>query len=194
MLHSGMVTYHEDLADLLVPIDSVSQHPDNPNNGDVEAIVESIELAGMYRPVYVQRSTGWIVAGNHTWEACKTLGATEIPVVALDIDEVTTLRILLGDNKLALLAKIDNGILLPLLEKITAVDSLRGTGYVEPDLVALRKLAEMEANYDDFAQWPLIAVRVPPNVRRAYLAMTEQAVGDRERFELMLRLAGWNGR
>jgi len=193
VIRSGIVTIHDDLAPLLVDIDTVHQHPANYNNGDLDKIIESVEMNGVYRPVYVQTATDYIVAGNHLWEACKTLGATQIPAAHLDIDDTTALRIMVADNWIASLAVPDNSLLLPILEHLQTTDGLRGTGLADHDLAAIRALAEIPAGYDDFAQWPLIAVRVPPHVRRAYLRLTEQAVGDRERFELMLRLAGWDG-
>jgi hypothetical protein len=42
--------------------------------------------------------------------------------------------------------------------------------------------------------WPTVCFQIPPHVKRAFYDMTEVAGGDRERFELMLRLAGWDGR
>ena len=188
------MAYHTDLEPLLRDIDSCEQHPDNYNNGDVDAIAESIEINGMYRPIYVQESTGYIIAGNHTWLAAKQLGATRIPVVALDCDNTTATRIMLADNRIASLAVPDNALLLTLLDNLKANDSLLGTGYNDTDLTVLHHLAEIAVEYDEYAQWPTITVQVPPHVRRAYLAMTEIAVGDRERFELMLRLAGWDGK
>lgn len=193
MIRSGLAQYHADLEPLLNPIDSVTPHPRNYNNGDVDAIQESIEINGMYRPIFVQKDTGYIIAGNHTWEACKTLGATQIPVVYLDVDDTTAVRIMLSDNRTAALAVPDNGLLLDLLNDLAANDSIVGTGYKEYDLEVLKALAEIPLDSDGHATWPLITVRVPPHVQRAYHAMTESAVGDRERFELMLRLAGWDG-
>jgi hypothetical protein len=191
---SGMVQYHADLAPLLTDIDTVTQWPKNYNNGDVEEIAASIEINGMYRPIYVQRSTGYILAGNHTWEACKSLGATLIPVVYLDVDDTTAKRVAIGDNEIARLARPDNAALLELLEDLAATDSLLGTGMTQRDLLQLRALAQVEVAYDEHATWPTISVQVPPHVRAAYYDMTEHAVGDRERFEMMLRLAGWDGR
>lgn len=188
-----MVQVHEALAPLMVDIDTVHQHPDNYNNGDEEAIRESVEVNGLYRPVYAQQTTGHLVAGNHVWAVCKEFGAEKIPVVYLDIDDATAYRIMVGDNWIASLARPDHAGLLTILDRIQATDGLYGTGVKETDLDAIRKLAEIPLAYDDYAQWPLIAVRVPPHVRRAYLRMTEVAVGDRERFELLLRLAGWDG-
>lgn len=194
MTTSGLVRFHTDLDALLMPIDDVLQHPDNPNNGDVEALTESIEVNGMYRPIYVQKSTRYILAGNHTWEACKTLGADQIPVIVVDCDDNTAKRILLADNKIAALAQPDNGLLLNLLEDLAVNDSLLGTGYRPYDMEVLKQLAEMTPNYEgDHATWPLIQIRIPPHIRDAYYAMTESAVGERERFELLMRLAGWSG-
>jgi len=194
MITSGLVLFHEDLQPLLVDIDSVQQHPSNYNNGDVEALGESIEVNGMYRPIYVQSSTGYIIAGNHTWVACKGLGAEKIPVVRLDVDDNTALRIMLADNRIAAMAVPDNAQLLDLLKHLDTHDSLLGTGYQSYDIDVLAALAEMPVEHDEFAQWPTITVQVPPHVRRAYFRMTDAAGGDRERFELVLRLAGWDGR
>lgn len=130
MIVSGGVRFHPALKDLLVPINLVHPHPDNPNNGDSDAIAVSIEVNGMYRPVEIQASTGYILAGNTTYAACLELGATEIPVVWLDVDDETALRILLGDNQLARLARMDRALELPLLERLMDTDlQLLGTGY-----------------------------------------------------------------
>jgi hypothetical protein len=183
--------FHPGLDDLLVDIDSVCQHPANYNNGDLDAITASIETNGMYRPLYVQASTGQILAGNHTWAACKALGATLVPVVTLDVDDHTAKRIMLADNRTAALAEPDNALLLSLLKELADHDSLLGTGYTEYDLVALEALAEVPLTYEDFAQWELFSVRLPPQTLAGFRTMTEAAVGDRERFELLMRLAGW---
>ena len=191
---NGLVQYHHDLENLLMDIDAITPHPRNYNNGDVDAIAESIEVNGMYRPVYVQKSTAYIIAGNHTWHACKMLGAEQIPVVVLDIDDTTALRIMLTDNRTAALAVPDNSQLLNLLDELANTDTLHGTGYRDYDREVLRALNEIPVDHDEFAQWPMIQVRVPPHVRAAYHRLTEAAVGDRERFELLLRLAGWDGK
>lgn len=194
MIRDGLVAYHGDLEPLLIDIDTVTQHPENYNNGDVEALAESIEVNGMYRPIYVQKDTGHIIAGNHTWMACKGLGATRIPAVVLDVDDTTALRIMLADNRIASLAVPDNSQLIELLDRLTETDSLLGTGYQAQDLEVLRHLADIPVDHDEFATWPTLTFTVPPHVRRAFYEMTEVAVGDRERFELMLRLAGWDGK
>jgi|GEM_PF-5983705 len=191
MITSGMVRFHDGLAPLMRGIDEVQQHPDNYNNGDLDKIIESVEINGVYRPIYVTMDTDYIVAGNHLWEACKTLGATEIPVVGLDIDNDTAYRIMVADNRIAALARPDDGLLLPILQRLATSDSLLGTGYSDADLSALEAIAQIAPDPDGYAQWPTICVQVPPHVRRGYYHLTEAAVGERERFELLLRLAGW---
>lgn len=193
MKQSGLVSFHTALEPLLVPIDDVTQHPQNPNNGDVEAIAESIEVNGYIAPLIVQKSSGHIIAGNHRWEALKGLGATEAPVIYVEIGDTAAIRYLLADNRTAALARPDNAALLRLLDGLAEHDTLHGTGFNDFDHQAIKALADMALDYDEFAQWPMIQVRVPPGTRAAYLHMTETAVGDRERFELLMRLAGWNG-
>jgi ParB-like chromosome segregation protein Spo0J len=195
MIADGIVKFHDDLEPLLVDIHSVTQHPDNYNNGDVEAIAESIEVNGVYRPIFVQKSTGYIIAGNHTWEACQTLGAQRIPVVSLDVDDTSALSIMLADNRTASLARPDSAALVSVLSRLDHDrGNLHGTGYEPRDLEALIHLAEIPLETDEFAQWPTITVQVSPHVRRAYMTMTREADTDRDRFELMLRLAGWDGK
>lgn len=137
MSTSGLVMFHPGLDDLLVDIDSVCQHPANYNNGDLDAITASIETNGMYRPLYVQASTGQILAGNHTWAACKALGATLVPVVTLDVDDHTAKRIMLADNRTADLGVYDDGLLLTLLTSLNESAGLIGTGYDDDDLIEL---------------------------------------------------------
>lgn len=193
---SGMVQFHEELLPLMKPIDSVQQHPENYNNGDVEAVVESIMTSGMYRPIYVQKSSGYIIAGNHTWMACKELGAEQIPMVVVDVNDTTARTIMVADNQTARLARPDNGQLLDLLHKIKedTDDSLMGTGFKEYDLTVLENLAKIEHQTDEFGTWPTLCFQIPPHAKNAFTEMTQHAGGDRERFELLLRLAGWDGK
>jgi hypothetical protein len=92
------------------------------------------------------------------------------------------------------MARVDNAALLEILEEMSSGDGLMGTGVIERDLENLRILAAIPLEYDEHATWPTISVQVPPYVKEAYYSMTSAAVGERERFEMMLRLAGWDGR
>lgn len=195
MFQSGPVRYHDDLKPLMVGIDTIRTHDANYNSGDVDAITDSIMINGMYRPLYVQASTRQIIAGNHSWEACKKLGAEEIPAVFIDVDDTHAYAIMIADNRIANLARPDPGLLVNLLEHVDqhAEHHLAGTGYTDEDLTMLKHLAEIPVEFDEHAQWPTISIQVPPHVRRAYLDLTSEAIGDLERFQLLLRLAGWDG-
>lgn len=197
MIQSGNAQFHTDLASLMQPIDSIQQHPDNYNNGDVDGIMDSILVNGMYRPVYVQRSTGYIVAGNHTWLACNELGATDIPVVYLDIDDATARRLMLADNEYAKKAKADLGQMVELLDKIREADGgLLGTGITDQEHTQLKAIIEtpLDPEPSDFGQWPSLCFQVPPHVKRKFLEMTSMAGGDTERFTMLMQLAGWDGK
>lgn len=194
-MRSGKVRYQSDLDPLLQPIDSVTQHPANYNNGDVEAICESIEVNGMFRPIYVSRETNEIIAGNHTWLACKMLHAEQIPVVYLDGTEEEMVRTMIADNRTASLARPDEQQLLDLLNELDSTAlNIQGTGYTHYDLEVLEALTDIPVDSPEFASWPTLCFTIPPHVRRGFLEMTNEAGGDRERFELLLRLAGWDGK
>ena len=119
-----------------VPIDSITPHPANPNVGDVGAITESIESVGFYSTVYVQTSTGSIIAGEHRWRALKAKGSTDVPVVYLDVDDETAMRIMVADNELPRrTSHADDQALAALLTDLTHTDAgLRGLGWDGDDL------------------------------------------------------------
>lgn len=85
-----------------VPIDSITEHPDNPNEADVGGINDSVDAldGGFYQVIFVQRSTGRIVAGHGRWNTLRARGADTAPVVFLDVDDTQALRILVGDNEI----------------------------------------------------------------------------------------------
>lgn len=142
-----MTVLRHDLTVVMRPIESITRHPENYNHGDVEAITESLEVIGLYTPVWVQKSSGYIVVGNHRWEALLGLGETQIPVIELDVDDNEARRILAADNKLARLAMVDINAVHALLAKIMETDlGLIGTGYVDDDL---RRIAAMEDAIDE---------------------------------------------
>lgn len=196
MIREGLLQIHESLEPLLVDIESVGQYPRNPRAGDIEAIAESMEVNGMYRPIYVQKSTGHILGGNHTYAAALSLGARRIPVVYLDVDETTAKRIVLADNRTADLGTYDHHELVGLMEDLVAdgTAELLGTGYNLRDLEALQALADIEPDYGDHASWPTITLTVPPHLKNAFYEFTEHAVSDHDRLEMLLRMAGWKGK
>ena len=113
-----------------VKIDSLRPHPRNPREGDIGAIHESINNNGFYGSVLAQQSTGYILAGNHRWQAMLQAGATEIPVTWIDVDDDHALRILLADNRTNDMASYNQDELANILEQlIQDTGTLAGTGY-----------------------------------------------------------------
>lgn len=109
-----------------IGIDTVEPHPDNARVGDVEALAESLTRFGQVKPIVVQKSTGYVVAGNHTRMAAVSLGWEEIAACLLDLDDETAKAYLLADNRLSDRAKYDQAKLYDSLESMLDLD---GTGY-----------------------------------------------------------------
>lgn len=134
-----------DIEHLAVPIGKVRSHPQNPRLGQVDVIVESLAAHGQYRPIVVQRSTGHILAGNHTWMAAKQLRWKEIAVVYVDVDDDQAARIVLVDNRTSDLGTYDTAGLLDLLESL---DDYTGTGWDESDVDRLQAALEASLTLD----------------------------------------------
>jgi ParB-like chromosome segregation protein Spo0J len=128
-----------DLEVQMVRLENVSQHPDNANDGDVDALTESIDINGFYDPIKVQRSTGFIVAGNHRYLVALSRGVPALPVIYLDIDDEQAKRILLADNAVTRKGHDNEAQLLNVLGDLYATDlALHGTGYDLDDFEKLQ--------------------------------------------------------
>ena len=147
----------------LVPVGSVRAHPENPNRRNVKAIGRSIEANGFYGAVIVQKSTGYILAGNHRYQAAVDSGADELPVIYVDVSDVEAVRILLADNRYAELSKRDPARVAALLEGLkTAKGKLKGTGYGAGFLNrTLTTLSKQSEDDEDDGPGPLDAFLLP---------------------------------
>jgi ParB-like chromosome segregation protein Spo0J len=118
------------LAGLLIPIDRVRPHPENPNIGDRVAIWESICVNGFNDPIAADRSTGYIVEGNTRWATLKEHGIETIPVIWLDFDTpAAAVRYMIGHNQTNKLAEYDDRLLATLLVDLDKEErALAGTG------------------------------------------------------------------
>lgn len=120
-----------------VEIDQVTNHPDNPRDGDVGAIITSIGQNGWYGALVVQRSTGHVLVGNHRLKAVSQLGWAQVPVIYLDVDDRRARNIMLADNKVSDVASYHEDVLAELLAAAAADGDLLATGYDEDDLSKL---------------------------------------------------------
>lgn len=108
-----------------------------------------LEAHGQYRPLVVQRSSGVVLAGNHTLLALRALGHPEAMVTYVDVDNDEALRILLVDNRLSDLAAYDDAALIEILAELAAGTDLglTGTGFDAEDLSAL--VADLNTPFPD---------------------------------------------
>ena len=134
-----------EIQSLATPITQLKPHPQNVRQGDVGAISQSLEQHGQYRPIVVQQSTGFILAGNHTYKAAKALKWKDIAATYVDVDDEQALRILLIDNRANDLASYDDSALVEMLKALMDTElKLDGTGFDPSDLDQLLKDLEME--------------------------------------------------
>lgn len=118
----------------IVGIADLRPHPKNARKSDNAAIDRSIASNGFYGAIYVQRSTGFILAGKHRWERAKAAGLANLPVLWLDVDDKAALKILAADNRVVDRAGYDEEALSELLTSILAeCGSLEGSGYLPAD-------------------------------------------------------------
>lgn len=80
----------------MVPIGSLTPHFRNANEGDYGAIETSMKANGFFGALVCQKSTGYILCGNHRFLVAQRLGYRELPVTWVDVDDDRALRILLA--------------------------------------------------------------------------------------------------
>ena len=145
------VRFASGVESLLEPVGKVRPADRNPNNGDVEAIAESIIINGFQVPVIARRDTGEIVAGNHRYYALLRLGASHVPVIWTDMDDLAAARFLVADNRLARLGRDDPAELLAMLTEISAASpiGLAGTGFESDFIDYLTDITGGPLEFDD---------------------------------------------
>jgi len=119
-----------EITSLAVEVTDLREHPDNVREGDVGAICESLTFHGQYRPIVVQRSTNYVLAGNHTLKAARSLGWTHVAATFIDCDDQRAMRILLVDNRTNDLASYNEPALVDALKQLAATEEgLIGTAF-----------------------------------------------------------------
>ncbi len=126
---------------LAVPLASIEIHPRNPRIGNVEAIAASLSRFGQQKPIVVQASTGFVVAGNHIVRAAVSLGWTKIAPNVVELDDATALAYMLADNRTADLGSYNDELLAAILAEQAAADNLAATGYDADAVPAILRAA-----------------------------------------------------
>lgn len=182
----------------LVPIDTVTPYPGNPRRGDQPAITASIRDHGLYRPIITQTTTGHALAGNHTLRGLIDLGATQVPVQALDVDDTRARAIVARDNKTSDPGTYDYDDLLNLLAEFsTDADLLALAGYSATELDTIRSLSAIprdftgQINADEAFRAAGIEGYENEDITAAFSAKVNfLTISDYERFRDLLGLTG----
>ena len=123
-----------DISDVeTIGINEVKIHPLNPREGDIGAIIPSLEVMGQYRPIVVNKRTKHIVSGNHTYQGAVQLGWEKVAVHWIDVDDVEEIKILIVDNRTSDLATYDPQE----LNKLLTSTGLRGTGFTAEEVAEI---------------------------------------------------------
>jgi hypothetical protein len=178
-----------------VPIDAVQPHPMNPRVGETERIEESLDVHGQFRSIVVQRSTGYVLAGNHTWRAARQHGLADIDVGYIDVDDHEAYQVMLADNRLGDLGRYDDAQLLVLLNELQG--DLTGTGYTLTDVDDLAALlaaptdphGEDDDDVDLGAFWPTIRATVDPPTFERWRSWRQSYGDDRAAMTALLERA-----
>lgn len=98
----------------------------------------SVEEFGFVNPILAQRGTNMIIAGHQRLKAAQAVGLAEVPVVWLDMDDVTAKAYNIADNRLQDEAEWDKRLLADLLQDIDTGDvDLTSTGMDGDEITAL---------------------------------------------------------
>lgn len=111
---------------VLIDIDSVEEHPENARIGDLEVIKESIVRFGQVKPIIVQQSSNFVIAGNNVRKSMKELGRDKVYAIFQDVDDETAKAYLLADNRTSDRASYNQN---KLYESLEGLLDLEGTGF-----------------------------------------------------------------
>ncbi len=132
-------------------VSTMQPHPENPKRGNLEAIGESLEENDFYGAAIVQKSTGFILVGNHRYKSAVQKGLKAIPVIVVDCDDEKARKIMLADNRTADLGNYDDKKRLALLDSlIGSAHGLRGTGFADSDLAKMRERDTPPAAFPEY--------------------------------------------
>lgn len=144
------IYFHETSIPHLVDIDTIRPDPNNENSGDIDAVQESITTNGFYGAVLADQD-GVLIAGHTRYDALLSLGAEQIPVLYIDVqDDAQRTRIRIADNRTTRLGRDDPALMEKTLTELLSTDlGLQGTGYQADDLEYLRASLDEPLTFDE---------------------------------------------
>lgn len=112
------------------PVDRLRPHPLNSRRTNLDALRASIRRNGFYGALVANKRSREILVGQQRWSAARRERIRRLPVLWIDVDHRTALRILLVDNRSAELASSDSEGVALALEQLSKDDPLlSGSGY-----------------------------------------------------------------
>lgn len=122
-----------------VPLGSLRPNPANPRrHGEaIQKVADSIQHFGWRQPIVVSKRDMIIEAGHARWEAAKSLGMDEVPVLFFDDDPVMAAAFNIADNRTRDFSEWDDESLASLLVSLQSEDALLTTGFTDADLAEL---------------------------------------------------------
>lgn len=158
----------EQLAELAVPIDTLTPLDGNPRRGSVEAVAASLAEFGQLKPIIYRVDDGarTIIAGNHTWRAARNLGWDTIAAIdATDLGPDRAAAFALADNRTGDIATFDHDALVKFIAD-TDLDArlLTAAAFDDADIAALTTAVPVGTYDDTFAD--LIDPPMPADDKR----------------------------
>ncbi|MGI5873020.1 MAG: site-specific DNA-methyltransferase [Bacillota bacterium] len=141
-----------------VPIGQLKPFDGNPrkiSDKGLEKLQRSVEEFGFVNPVLAQRGTNTIIAGHQRLKAAKAAGLTEVPVVWLDMDDMTAKAYNIADNRLQDEAEWDFAPLADLLTELdTGAFDLTLTGFDDVELAKMMNYSPDGVKEDEVPEPP----------------------------------------
>jgi DNA modification methylase len=159
----------EQLQIVYVPVNELRPYKGNPrkvSEKGLQKLQRSVEEFGFVNPILVQRGTNMIIAGHQRLKAAQAAGLSEVPVVWLDMDDVTAKAYNIADNRLQDEAEWD---FTPLADLLTELDTgafdLTLTGFDTDELERMMNYTPVgEVQEDEAPEPPEEAVTKPGDI------------------------------
>ena len=122
----------------------ISHHPQNVRihtKRNLELLKNSLSTFGLYKPILVQKSTKYIIAGNGTYQAAQALGWEQIDCNLIDVNDEQAKTILIMDNRSSDLSEMDEKAVLDLLKDFDQ-NSLDLSGYDDKEIDKMLQFQE----------------------------------------------------
>jgi hypothetical protein len=176
---------HDSLHELMVPIDTLVEMPDNPRHGNVDAISRSYSTFGQLKPIVVADNgdgTSTVMSGNHQLKAAKKLGWTHIAVTVMEGTEQEAIAFALVENRFGELGSVDKELLHEQIVDVydIAPDLFDTVGWDDFEIAAMG--TDLEETTSSLAASGAAGAYIPPVISDPTLAPTVTGLGESSRY------------